>query len=102
MSGGSYDYLSYKVKDMADIIKDRLISSVEDEGPIHIDGERVEANQAEAIALRTQIKELRLRFANHLELVAKAMHIIEWVDSYDCSEGDEIKPIMEVFNNLNK
>lgn len=31
----------------------------------------------------------RRAFKKHLELVAKALHDIEWVDSGDYSEGDE-------------
>jgi hypothetical protein len=35
----------------------------------------------------------RRAFAEHLKLVAKAMHDIEWVDSGDYSEGDEMPAI---------
>ena len=37
----------------------------------------------------------RRAFAKHLQLVAKALHDIEWVDSGDCVPGDENKSIRE-------
>lgn len=36
---------------------------------------------------------LRRVFAAHLKMVAEAMHDIEWVDSCDYSDGDELKAI---------
>lgn len=36
----------------------------------------------------------RRAFRVHLQLVAQALHDIEWVDSGDCSSGDENKAIM--------
>lgn len=36
----------------------------------------------------------RRAFAAHLELVAKALHDIEWVDSCDYGPGDENAAIM--------
>ena len=35
----------------------------------------------------------RRAFGQHLNLVAKALHDIEWVDSADCGPGDEIDAI---------
>jgi hypothetical protein len=60
MSGGSYNYTCYKVDDFA--------SSLEH-------GSRGNP--------------LRIAFAAHLRLVAKAMHDIEWVDSGDYGTGDD-------------
>jgi hypothetical protein len=40
----------------------------------------------------------RKAFGKHLILVAKALHDIEWVDSCDYGEGDEVKAIMKVVN----
>lgn len=60
MSGGSYDYAFRWVDDMAE----RL--SRKDQTP------------------------LRRAFAAHLKLVAKAMHNIEWVDSGDYGEGEDL------------
>lgn len=37
---------------------------------------------------------VRRAFANHLELVAAALHDIEWVDSDDARAGDEHEAIM--------
>lgn len=64
MSGGSWDYLCYKIEDAAQ----RLQSS---KNPT------------------------RKAFGNHLKLIADAMHDIEWVDSADKSQGDEIASIMK-------
>lgn len=36
---------------------------------------------------------LWLAFAKHLQLVAKAMHDIEWVDSGDYGEGQEVEAV---------
>ena len=42
---------------------------------------------------------LRKRFAEHLKLVAKALHDIEWVDSADCVPGDEDESIRACLKN---
>lgn len=39
---------------------------------------------------------LRRAFGRHVALVAKALHDIEWVDSCDYSEGDEVDAIYAV------
>ena len=65
MSGGSWDYLCFKVDEAAD----RLVNSKDP---------------------------LRKAFGIHLDLVAKALHDIEWVDSGDTSPGDERKAILNV------
>ena len=36
----------------------------------------------------------RVAFRKHLNLVAKALHDIEWVDSGDCVRGDDVEAIM--------
>lgn len=36
----------------------------------------------------------RIAFRKHLNLVAKALHDIEWVDSGDCGRGDDAEAIM--------
>ncbi len=59
MSGGSYQYAYGRVEDMARSLQGRH------ESP------------------------LRRAFARHLELVAKAMHDAEWVDSSDYGPGDD-------------
>jgi hypothetical protein len=61
MSGGSMDYLCYKVSDAE---------------------------------FRESTPE-RKAFRAHLEKVSKALHDIEWVDSGDCSPGDENEAIRD-------
>jgi hypothetical protein len=65
MSGGSYDYLCYKVQEAAI----RLCDSTE---PAY-----------------------RRAFGLHLKKIAEALHDIEWVDSCDMGTGDDEKAIME-------
>lgn len=60
MSGGSYDYLYGKVDDMADSIVHRRPSN------------------------------LRRMFADHLRLVSHAMHEIEWNDSGDGADDEDM------------
>lgn len=66
MSGGSYEYAYRRVEDMAGEIRDRNPSA------------------------------LRRAFAAHLDLVAKAMHDVEWVDSCDYGKGAEEAAIRAV------
>lgn len=40
----------------------------------------------------------RIAFAEHLKLVAKALHDIEWVDSGDYGPGDESAAILACLN----
>ena len=68
MSGGSYDYVCYKVEEMAD-------------------------------QLKNDPSELRRAFAEHLFLVAKAMHDIEWVDSGDYGQDGDVNAINAVLEN---
>ncbi len=42
---------------------------------------------------------LRKAFAKHLELVCKALHDIEWVDSADYGPGDEDEAIRACLHN---
>ena len=69
MSGGSYDYLYSKVEDVANRLSD--IS----ETP------------------------LRRAFAEHLQLVASALHDIEWVDSGDMGKDGDVDAIRAVLGN---
>ena len=52
----------------------------------------------EDVALRLQCERdpLRKAFGLHLQKCAKALHDIEWVDSCDCSPGDEVNAIKAV------
>jgi hypothetical protein len=70
MSGGSYNYAYSHVDDVAGAIESRHTDS-----PLH------------------------LAFAAHLRLVAKAMHDIEWVDSYDYGPGDDLAAIRAVLTS---
>lgn len=66
MSGGSHDYAYNRVADMANCL-DHLGQSP-----------------------------LRRAFAEHLRLVSKAMHDVEWVDSCDYSPGGDDDAIRAV------
>ena len=68
MSGGSYDYAYNQVEEIA---------------------RNIQSNAGTP---------LRRAFAKHLERVAQALHDIEWVDSGDYGQGDEIKAINAVIN----
>lgn len=73
MSGGSYDYAYGRVNDFATRLRELTAS--------------MPAGEA---------KRLRRAFADHLVLVAEAMHDIEWVDSGDYGCGDEVEPLKKV------
>lgn len=65
MSGGSYDYMSYKIGELADKIREKAVPG--------IDG-----------------RALRLAFADLLTDCAEAAHALEWCDSGDsCWESAE-------------
>jgi RNase P/RNase MRP subunit p30 len=66
MSGGSLDYICYRVDDAAT-----------------------------SIASKATTPEQRA-FAKHLRLVSKALHDVEWVFSGDCGEGDDSESIRAV------
>lgn len=70
MSGGSYNYAYRHIEEMAESI------------------ENSSKNDA-----------LRLAFAKHLRLIAKACHDIEWVDSGDYGQGDEVAAITATLEN---
>ena len=73
MSGGSYNYLFEQVEQMA-----------------------VQMRKNNQDLKSKQVFELRQAFANHLSDVAYAMKQVEWVDSCDCGEGDEVYAILRV------
>jgi len=68
MSGGSLDYVCYKVGDAADSIEARATTP------------------------------LQKAFAAHLRDVSKALHDLEWVFSGDYGEGDETEALSKVVN----
>ncbi len=68
MSGGSLDYICYKIDDVVDSIEKRATT------PLH------------------------KAFAEHLKDVAKALHDLEWVFSGDYCDGEEVDAIRKVIN----
>lgn len=66
MSGGSYEYAYRHVREMAESLRGK------------------------------EINPLRKAFSEHLERVAEAMRVVEWVDSCDYVRGDEDAPIRAV------
>ena len=71
MSGGSHNYICYKLEDFA----------------------------TDLVAYKPECLK-RKGFAELIKLVAKAAHDIEWVDSGDHGEGAEFEAIKKVFNFL--
>ena len=68
MSGGSLDYICYKLDDAVDAIEKRATTT------------------------------LQKAFAAHLRDVSKALHDLEWVFSGDYGEGDETEALSKVVN----
>lgn len=68
MSGGSYDYICFKIKDFANVLRDQ------------------ETNPN------------RKKFAELLRDVAKVAHDLEWADSSDYSPEDATKSLDEFFS----
>ena len=67
MSGGSYDYIGFRISDLKQEIHNQSGDP------------------------------RRARFAKLMGLVGEAMYKIEWVDSSDCGPGDEHAAIDAVF-----
>ena len=68
MSGGSLDYVCYKLDDAIEVIERRATTV------------------------------LQIAFAKHLKDVAKALHDLEWVYSGDYSDGDDVEALRKVVN----
>ena len=68
MSGGSLDYVCYKLDDAIEVIERRATTV------------------------------LQKAFAAHLKDVAKALHDLEWVYSGDYSDGDDVEALRKVVN----
>jgi len=68
MSGGSLDYVCYKLDDAIEVIERRATTV------------------------------LQTAFAVHLKDVSKALHDLEWVYSCDYSDGDEVEALRKVVN----
>jgi hypothetical protein len=54
--------------------------------------------QSQPILARIAVE--RRRFVDHLRLVAKAMHDVEWVDSDNYSPGDELEALEKLRSDL--
>jgi len=72
MSGGSYDYICFKIKDFASQIRDQ------DTNPI------------------------RKEFSEIVRDISKVAHDIEWADSCDYSQEDANKSLNEFFSKWGK
>ena len=68
MSGGSLDYVCYKLDDAIEVIERRATTV------------------------------LQIAFAAHLKDVSKALHDLEWVYSGDYSDGDDVEALRKVVN----
>lgn len=82
MSGGSMDY-AYR----------RVERACEDLAEVNEDSGRMAYVDPAAMPLRAWL-------VAHLEVVAKALHDIEWADSGDYSPGDEIPALRAVVAHL--
>lgn len=69
MSGGRYNYIQFKMEDVAESLMDKNNTA------------------------------LQRAFGKHLKLVADALHKIDYVKSGDCSEGDEVEDIAKVLGS---
>lgn len=68
MSGGSLDYVCYKLDDAIEVIERRATTV------------------------------LQIAFAAHLKDVSKALHDLEWVFSGDYGDGDDVEALRKVVN----
>jgi len=68
MSGGSLDYVCYKLDDAIEVIERRVTTA------------------------------LQKAFAAHLKDVSKALHDLEWVFSGDYGDGDDVEALRKVVN----
>ena len=99
MSGGSYDYLCYRIDDLADRIEaiDRMdqndIDAMRLDAQVYSRENRKWITGDEAVAILSSVNAERKWFIGLLRIVAKAAHDIEWVDSGDYDSGDEVEAI---------
>lgn len=78
MSGGSWDYVFGKFEDIAQcLLDDRCWDS----------DKKLELDERQ--------KEARHRLGVKIQAIGKALHAIEWVDSYDCSTPHDVNAIEE-------
>jgi hypothetical protein len=100
MSGGSYDYLYSRVEQMADDMERRDARDARDAATDPDLGARVYSSAEhrlltveESAPIVARVAAERTWFTGLLRLVSKAMRDVEWVDSSDCSPGDEVEAI---------
>jgi hypothetical protein len=96
MSGGSYDYAYSRVEQMADDMerRERRDAPDVDRGArVYDSGAHRLLTVEESAPIIARVAAERTWFTGLLRLVAKAMRDVEWVDSSDCSPGDEVEAI---------
>lgn len=98
MSGGSYDYVCYRISDAAEAVR-ASIGRVTEPVELQVRRDRVTRTYTgdDAVRLRAAIAAHRLWLADVLDAVSKAMHDVEWVDSCDYGEGDEVPAIAAIW-----
>lgn len=85
MSGGSWDYVSFRVRDIAEaLLADKMLDR--DYDP----------------ELNEEQKAARHKLGSLLALVSDALYAIEWVDSHDTSTPSDNEAIEKVFAYLQK
>lgn len=93
MSGGHYDYAFARVDDMADSMERADAKEDAGDGRVYDSTARKYLSVEESAPILARVNAERAWFSGLLRLVAKAMHDVEWVDSSDCSPGDEVAAI---------
>ena len=100
MSGGSYNYVYSRVNDMADQIEEHERQPVDPDWVReprvydHVNKRLLSIEESAPILAR--VTSDRVWFAEHLRVIANAMHAVEWVDSGDYGPGDEVAAIVAV------
>jgi hypothetical protein len=88
MSGGHYDYKSFKVMELCDEMDHEIANFRNPEK-----GDWSPGYTKEHL-------DMRQKFVDHMRKVAEIAHTIEWVDSGDHSEEREIRELTEFFKLL--
>ena len=97
MSGGSYDYVYGRIHNAAEAVRASVEHVVE---PVELHVRRnsvgITYEGPDAARLRASIAEHRRWLADVMDVVALAMHDVEWVDSCDTSEGSDVPAIAAI------
>lgn len=83
MSGGSWDYFTFKLNDVTNALKENTTLRSRDEGWL--------------LELTEEQKAARAKLAALLVKVSDALYAIEWCDSGDCSTPFDVDAIDKVF-----